>query len=45
MPELEEIFEGVSEEQARAKPDGHDWSALEVIAHLVVSANAKRTCG
>lgn len=37
LAELDALMEGVSDEQALARPDGHDWSALEVIAHLIVN--------
>jgi uncharacterized protein YndB with AHSA1/START domain len=37
LRELDGILEGVPDELARARPDGHDWTALEVMAHLVVS--------
>jgi hypothetical protein len=37
MAELREVMGGVPEEQANARPDGHEWSALEVIGHLVVN--------
>lgn len=37
LAELHEALAGVSDEQARAKPDATNWSALEVIAHLVTT--------
>ena len=37
LAELSQVLEGVADEQAQAKPDGDDWSALEVVAHLVVT--------
>ncbi len=37
MAELDEVMEGVAEEQARMRPGARDWSALEVMAHLVTS--------
>jgi uncharacterized protein YndB with AHSA1/START domain len=37
MAELGQVMDGVPDEQANARPDGHEWSALEVIAHLVVN--------
>ncbi|MBE0682197.1 MAG: SRPBCC domain-containing protein [Anaerolineales bacterium] len=35
MVELEKCFEGYSDEQAMQRPEPHEWSALEVVAHLV----------
>ena len=35
MLELEKCFEGYSDEQAMQRPEPHEWSALEVVAHLV----------
>jgi uncharacterized protein YndB with AHSA1/START domain len=35
FPELEKCFAGVSDEQARTRPAPEEWSALEVVAHLV----------
>ncbi len=37
MEELRQAVEGVPQEQAEARPGSHDWSALEVMAHLVVN--------
>jgi hypothetical protein len=34
-PKLAACFEGVSEEQANAKPSPEEWSAKEVVAHLL----------
>ena len=33
--EIAEIFDGTTEENARKKPDEHEWSALETMAHLI----------
>ena len=33
--ELDAIFEGVSEEQADARPEPDEWSAKETLAHLI----------
>jgi uncharacterized protein YndB with AHSA1/START domain len=35
--ELLECFKGVSEEQASKKPNSHEWSAREILAHLIHS--------
>jgi uncharacterized protein YndB with AHSA1/START domain len=35
LVELEKCFEGVSDEQALARPDPDEWSALETVAHLI----------
>jgi uncharacterized protein YndB with AHSA1/START domain len=35
LAELEKCFEGISDEQARARPEPNEWSALEILAHLV----------
>jgi len=35
LAELEKCFEGYSDEQALARPDPKEWSALEIVAHLV----------
>ena len=35
LVELEKCFEGISDEQARQRPDPKEWSALEVVAHLI----------
>ncbi len=37
LRQLDAILAGVSDEQARARSDGHDLSVLEIMAHLVVS--------
>lgn len=37
IEELHGALAGVTDEQAQHKPDGHDWSVLEVVAHLVVT--------
>lgn len=35
LAELEKCFEGYSDEQALKRPDPKEWSALEVVAHLI----------
>ena len=35
LAELEQCFEGVSDAQAMQRPEPNEWSALEVVAHLV----------
>jgi uncharacterized protein YndB with AHSA1/START domain len=35
LAELEQCFAGVSDEQAMQRPEPNEWSALEVVAHLV----------
>lgn len=35
LAELEKCFEGFSDEQAMRRPDPKEWSALEVVAHLI----------
>lgn len=35
LAELEKCFEGYSDEQAMQRPDPKEWSALEVVAHLI----------
>jgi uncharacterized protein YndB with AHSA1/START domain len=35
LTELEACFEGFSDEQAMKRPDPKEWSALEVVAHLI----------
>ncbi len=35
LVELETCFEGVSDEQAMERPEPKEWSALEVVAHLI----------
>jgi uncharacterized protein YndB with AHSA1/START domain len=35
LAELEKCFEGFSDEQAMMRPDPKEWSALEIVAHLV----------
>jgi uncharacterized protein YndB with AHSA1/START domain len=37
VSELLECFKGASEEQASKKPNSHEWSAREVLAHLIHS--------
>jgi uncharacterized protein YndB with AHSA1/START domain len=35
LAEVEKCFEGVSDEEAMARPDPQEWSALEIVAHLI----------
>ena len=35
LDELEKCFEGFTDDQAMRRPDTNEWSALEVMAHLV----------
>jgi uncharacterized protein YndB with AHSA1/START domain len=35
LAELEKAFEGYSDEQALKRPDPKEWSALEIVAHLI----------
>lgn len=35
LAELEKCFEGFSDEQAMQRPDPKEWSALEIVAHLI----------
>lgn len=35
LAELEKVFEGYSDEQAMQRPDPKEWSALEIVAHLI----------
>jgi uncharacterized protein YndB with AHSA1/START domain len=35
LTELEKCFEGYSDAQAMQRPDTNEWSALEVVAHLI----------
>ena len=35
LTEVEQCFENITDDQAMAKPDPKDWSALEVVAHLI----------
>jgi uncharacterized protein YndB with AHSA1/START domain len=37
MKELRSLFEGVSEDEAEFNPSPEEWSAKEVLAHLIVS--------
>ncbi len=43
LKELEACFEGMTDEQARAKPAPGEWSALEVVAHIVQGERANRS--
>jgi uncharacterized protein YndB with AHSA1/START domain len=42
LKDLEACFEGVTDEQARAKPAPGEWSALEVVAHIVQGERGQR---
>src|ERR1700752_1976897 len=35
LAELENCFDGFSDEQAMERPESNEWSALEIIAHLI----------
>jgi uncharacterized protein YndB with AHSA1/START domain len=35
LTDLEKCFEGFSDEQAMKRPEPNEWSALEIVAHLV----------
>ena len=35
LAELEKAFEGYNDEQAMKRPDPKEWSALEIVAHLI----------
>ena len=35
LHELEKCFDGFSDEQAMKRPDPKEWSALEIVAHLI----------
>lgn len=35
LAELDKCFEGYSDEEAMTRPDPKEWSALEIVAHLV----------
>ncbi len=35
LAELEKCFEGYNDEQAMRRPDPQEWSALEILAHLI----------
>ena len=35
LAEVEKCFEGFTDDEAMAKPDPKEWSALEIIAHLI----------
>ena len=37
LAELEKCFEGYNDEEAMRRPDPKEWSALEIVAHLVQS--------
>jgi uncharacterized protein YndB with AHSA1/START domain len=42
LEEVEKCFEGVSDEEAMARPDPQEWSALEVVAHLIHGERANQ---
>jgi hypothetical protein len=35
LEEVEKCFEGVSDARAMRRPDANEWSALEIVAHLI----------
>lgn len=35
LAEIEKCFEGYTDEQAMKRPEPNEWSALEVVAHLI----------
>ncbi len=35
LAEVEKCFEGITDSQAMARPEPNEWSALEVVAHLI----------
>lgn len=37
LADLEKCFEGFTDEQAMKRPDPREWSALEVVAHLILN--------
>ncbi|HBI00486.1 MAG TPA: hypothetical protein DDY18_02565 [Flavobacterium sp.] len=43
LAELEKVFEGYTDEQAMKKPDPKEWSALEVVAHLIHNERGQTT--
>src|SRR5688572_4738164 len=43
LAELEKVFEGYTDEQAMKKPDPKEWSALEVVAHLIQGERGQST--
>lgn len=43
LAELEKVFEGYTDEQAIKKPDPKEWSALEVVAHLIQGERGQTT--
>jgi len=42
LAEVEKCFEGVSDEEAMARPDAQEWSALEIVAHLIHGERANQ---
>lgn len=42
LGEMEACFEGFTDEQARAKPAPGEWSALDVLAHIIQGERANR---
>lgn len=43
LKEVEKIFESVSDAHAMKKPDAKEWSALEIIAHLIQNERGQST--
>ena len=43
LAQLEQCFEGVSDEQALRRADPNEWSALEIVAHLIVNERFNST--
>jgi hypothetical protein len=43
LAELEKCFEGFTDEQAMKRPDPNEWSALEVVAHLILNERFNST--
>jgi uncharacterized protein YndB with AHSA1/START domain len=42
LTEVEKCFEGVTDEEAMARPDAQEWSALEIVAHLIHGERANQ---
>jgi uncharacterized protein YndB with AHSA1/START domain len=43
LADLEKSFEGFTDEQAMKRPEPNEWSALEVIAHLILNERFNST--
>ena len=43
LAELEQCFKGVSDERALRRPDPNEWSALEIVAHLIINERFNST--